>query len=914
MKARGWLLCASLLLAGVAARADDWAQLGGGPDRAGRSGERLSPDGARAWRADTGGETHAGVVVADGVVVVAAADGTVRALYEADGAPRWSRSLGGADLDATPAAGQGRVVVALGDGRVVCLALDTGATLWERGQVGGPRAAVAVADGVALVSLGFPSRSLVCLELDGGATRWQVELPQLGYAPPAVADDLVVVGTDDGAYQARRLSDGAHVWTFATQGRVLLSGPALGGGGALLLPGGKDPHLYRVDVDDGAWPGANRTVALADPSPPPSWSILGYALSTSTPAWSGARVVAVVRHDYVLDEVEPWWVADRYLVKEQVVSIDSATATVAWTVSLGEARGPTPEAIPPLGVCPAPALFNDGAAAWVACASSLAAKVRFLRLSDGGAGGEVDVTGERWGRAASPAVANGRLLLVTADGAVEARSLGNAPPAAPAPQGGGQRFDVERPRLAWTPAQDPDHDAGSLVYEVRVDDDGEVLLDALVSATSPAGAVELEVPQALPSDRDYTWRARARDPDGAWSPWSAPALFEVALVPEPVRALRASSGRDWVEATWTPSASDFAAAAAVWIQPTGGQETFVGVTTSTSMRMDGLAPEAEYTVRVVARSSRGVDSVPEVVVVRTGDRVVLDGAPRAGLTEALGAAGPGSVLTLGPGDFQLPGAWALPDGFTLRGAGAHLTRLVLPPGSAGLTVGAGRTTIGSLALLGAGPAVGQRGLVAEQGELRLDHVVLARLATGLRVGGAADAQADFVTIVRNACGVEVDGGTLRLGHAVVTRNEAGVHWAGGALEARYSVVTINDRDRDWTGARPSNDEGLLPLFATFRDEALDDWREAWGAATIDRGDPAVPVGDEPAPNGGRVNLGAFGQTSEAAPTPAVVSSSSGGGCALSRPADAGASALPLALLAALGGLLLLARPSRLAAR
>lgn len=36
---------------------------------------------------------------------------------------------------------------------------------------------------------------------------------------------------------------------------------------------------------------------------------------------------------------------------------------------------------------------------------------------------------------------------------------------------------------------------------------------------------------------------------------------------------------------------------------------------------------------------------------------------------------------------------------------------------------------------------------------------------------------------------------------------------------------------------------------------------------IDAGDPNSPVGDEPMPNGGRVNMGAYGGTAEASKSP-----------------------------------------------
>ena len=36
---------------------------------------------------------------------------------------------------------------------------------------------------------------------------------------------------------------------------------------------------------------------------------------------------------------------------------------------------------------------------------------------------------------------------------------------------------------------------------------------------------------------------------------------------------------------------------------------------------------------------------------------------------------------------------------------------------------------------------------------------------------------------------------------------------------------------------------------------------------IDAGDPANPVAEEPSPNGGRINIGAYGGTSEASKSP-----------------------------------------------
>jgi hypothetical protein len=65
-----------------------------------------------------------------------------------------------------------------------------------------------------------------------------------------------------------------------------------------------------------------------------------------------------------------------------------------------------------------------------------------------------------------------------------------------------------------------------------------------------------------------------------------------------------------------------------------------------------------------------------------------------------------------------------------------------------------------------------------------------------------------------------------------------------------------------TSLAPSLDD---PLFA---DLAGDDYHLKSGSTSIDAGDPAFGTGDEPAPSGGRINLGAYGGTAEAAISPA----------------------------------------------
>ena len=73
----------------------------------------------------------------------------------------------------------------------------------------------------------------------------------------------------------------------------------------------------------------------------------------------------------------------------------------------------------------------------------------------------------------------------------------------------------------------------------------------------------------------------------------------------------------------------------------------------------------------------------------------------------------------------------------------------------------------------------------------------------------------------------------------------------------------------WTPADPSDDVWvpgdyhLSSAKGRFRPDHMDWVSDEKNSPCIDAGDPASPVGDEPTPNGGRVNLGAYGGTSQA---------------------------------------------------
>jgi parallel beta-helix repeat protein len=105
-----------------------------------------------------------------------------------------------------------------------------------------------------------------------------------------------------------------------------------------------------------------------------------------------------------------------------------------------------------------------------------------------------------------------------------------------------------------------------------------------------------------------------------------------------------------------------------------------------------------------------------------------------------------------------------------------------------------------------------------------------------------------------------------------------IYFNGNAQIAQSTVtVTYSDVQDSWPGAGNIDAD---PLFADpdNNDYHLKSQAGRWdpGSQTriqdditspcIDKGDPAFPVGDEPAPNGGVINLGAYGGTAQASRT------------------------------------------------
>jgi MYXO-CTERM domain-containing protein len=158
---------------------------------------------------------------------------------------------------------------------------------------------------------------------------------------------------------------------------------------------------------------------------------------------------------------------------------------------------------------------------------------------------------------------------------------------------------------------------------------------------------------------------------------------------------------------------------------------------------------------------------------------------------------------------------------------------------------------------------------------------------------------------------------------LLTKNGVALSGAAeGALASSFD--DLFDNQNDYAGLAAGT--GDLSKSVSFVSFAGHDLSLASAQASTDRGDPADAAGEEPAPNGGRINLGAFGGTADAetsTPSAGAVGAASGdmakpevgpnasvdthettlgsGGCSVGGGRRSSAGWIAVALLAALAG-------------
>jgi outer membrane protein assembly factor BamB len=752
------------------ARAEDWPSPGldAGHSRLSseRSGSRFS-DGR--WSVPGVGRVLASPVVADGFLVTADLEGSVRAVRADDGQLAWQVSLA-STVQGTPAIARGRVFVPTVANKVIALRLADGTRLWSR-DVGGMVLSSPASVGSDLVLAGgFPSKSVVRLSGATGEIVWQSPpiMDQFSNTAPAVGGGLVVVGSQGGRYYAFDAGTGEPRWQHTADGVVNLAAPLITGGRVYMAGGAKSNRVHAVDAATGTvapgWP-----IDLPSPDPDMAGTVKARQRGVSSIASAGGLLLLQTRLDDSLD-TDANGAADRYLSRESVVGLDPTSGAIRWQRTVARAEFTDPNDVPKFYICPTPAAFAaDDRTSLMAAASSIAPAVVVLDLVQGAELSRISVSGAAL---ASPVLANGRLISVAIDGSIDSiASSANHAPAAPVLTGYARPLDAGDVTLRWLPGSDPDAEVPG--YEVRIDSDGEVLETWQHEISVKSGATSLALTVPLSVGVTYSYAVRARDGRGALSAWSLPETFSVIVNPT----------------------------------------------------------------------------------------VTVGGNAVASLREAAAVAQPGDTIMLGSGTYTLTQTLNIGAGVTFQGSGAGKT--TIDATRLGVGINFDRSTPGRPSRLEGITVAGAETCVQiADGVTGVDirRVIIRDCrvdGVSVRAGGAAAIV--NATFVGSGTAVHA-AGTAKIKNSLLTDNAVALSVdAPGSLASTYNDLFGNPKD--YVGLSAGAGDFSRPV--AFADVKARDFRLASAQPSTDKGDPADKPGDEPAPNGGRINLGAFGGTSEA---------------------------------------------------
>jgi outer membrane protein assembly factor BamB len=183
------------------------------------------------WAAPSaGGPASSTPVSTDGrAVVVADQGGLVRAIRAADGRELWSADAGAPVYAALTAVGDG-IVVPTTRGRVLGLEAGTGRTRWQYGAADSTVRFAPAAGDPSRIVFGATDGQVRAVDPETGELLWTAVLPDGIDAQPLLAGDVVWVGTMGRELSALDAGDGSVLWTTELPGRSRSSLTAHDGG------------------------------------------------------------------------------------------------------------------------------------------------------------------------------------------------------------------------------------------------------------------------------------------------------------------------------------------------------------------------------------------------------------------------------------------------------------------------------------------------------------------------------------------------------------------------------------------------------------------------------------------------------------------------------------------------------------
>ncbi|MBI5361071.1 MAG: PQQ-binding-like beta-propeller repeat protein [Planctomycetes bacterium] len=889
---------------------DDWTSSGYGLQRTRATAETgFNETLTQVWKYSAHYPIVSSPAVSDGCVFFGCRDNSFYALDALTGAQLWKYETDDI-IDSSPVVYKGWVVFAGRNGTLYCLDSASGALQWSYYTRSHLLSSPAIFNDKIYIGLSFPEKKLLCIPITGGTADWEFTAEQGICSSPAVKDGLVYFGCNSGRIYCLDAFTGEEKWNQATDGGVLFSSPLITDTLAIFIPGDNDLNVYAFNKDTGnpVWTndsgnpyktilnkayivqkriidhqkllsGKVQTKQISDTPAQEKPSNAGAGNSQAPSSWQAVTVSSpmLVNNSIVFITGYP---------DQAVYSLNPADGSLIWAnTAIGNALR--------YGFSSTPAASGN----YIYAGSAESKTLYAIDASSGEImAGQIQLDDAI---CSSPALSNGMIYVATMEGTLYCFSTtANQPPAAPtnlSPASLELTIDPT-PTISWTAASDPDDAASILHYIVRTDFDGEVLHDwSYDEFVTNNGETSVTMPLDIPAGSTLYYAVRAVDSKGAMSPWSAVQDFYINMssssTPGEPEDLLSVPENESVQLTWNaPSATAPADLMGYYVLTMadaaviGNGAQYVG--NVNSFTVNGLTNFSTYTFFVWAvnyANQTGPDvntsatPLPAISINETGYTSVYDAAE---------AAAPGDTILLNSGTIYITETLRLTEGVSLKGFAAYS-----PSNTAGkpytgqlqgnldkVTSSAGFTIF---------DGTGMEKIVYVQKGNTSDVGTISGIVF---IGGdiAIDTGQAFVNITNNvftetgtdavlcspSSGPQVINNTFtgNIGNAVhilnskpVIRNNIIIGNTGYGILAEQSgdaTVSYNDVYNNGLGdySGVSAGEGDISASVSFKNAAKYDFRELTGSITIDAGDPDDEYANEPLPNGGRINIGAYGNT------------------------------------------------------
>lgn len=702
------------------------------------------------------------------------------------------------------------------------------------------------------------------LRADDGRLVWRMETGSAVHGTPAVARGRVFVPTIANRVVALRLADGALLWTRAIGG-MTVSSPTPVGQDLIVATGFPQRHIVRLSGVTGEliWQSPPVMAQFSNSSP-------AVGAGVAVVGTNGGRYYAfdlltgLMRWEYEADGVVN--LATPLIVGGRVYLAggDSSHRVHAVELATGRAMSGWPIELPAAAPDRTGTLRSRqrGVSSFSAAGGRVVLTTRLDDMLDVDANGSVDRYLSRESVVALDA-ASGAL--------VWQRDLG--------------RSDVDDPNevpkffLCPTPAAFAGEGGSTLIAAASSLSATVAVLDAASGAEQARHAV---AGPALASPVIANGRLVTVAVNGTLE-GLASSVNHAPLAPIPAansRPLDAGDARLW----WLPSVDADGDASSYELRidtdgevlETWQQQIFLGAGNTSTQLTATLDPNLTYHFAVRARDPRGALSpwsrIESFRVITNPPVTDGSGQPAPSLRAAVAAAQPGETIVLGAGTYSLGETLRIGAGVSLKGAGPGRTLL----DAAGLGVGVAfenssetrESVMEGLTVHGADTCVK---IGAGRSAVRLVRMIVRDCREeGVAVEAGGLGKIANLTLVETGVGVRA-AGTTEIKNSILTGNRVGLRGQpGSAVASNYNGLFENEADYEGVAVGA----GDLAEAVAFADLVKRDLRLVGTQPTTDRGDPADPVGDEPTPNGGRINLGAYGGTADAEPSePSTVSTS-----------------------------------------